>query len=61
MLRTIRTQVDVRECSVLYFKQGPRIWLCQSAGAAAPSGGRELHAVSDRGGAIIMGFALLHP
>ena len=22
-----------------FFKQGPRIWLCQSAGAAAPSGG----------------------
>ena len=21
------------------FKQGPRIWLCQAAGAAAPSGG----------------------
>ncbi len=33
-------------------KQGPRDWLCQTAGAAAPSGGRELHAVSDRGGSI---------
>ena len=31
-------------------KQGPRIWLCQAAGAAAPSGGRELRAASDRGG-----------
>ena len=31
-------------------KQGPRDWLCQTAGAAAPSGGRKLHAVSDRGG-----------
>ena len=27
----------------------PRIWLCQSAGAAAPSGGRELREASDRG------------
>ena len=33
------------------FKQGPRDWLRQTAGAAAPSGGRELHEVSDRGGA----------
>ena len=24
-------------------KQGPQNWLCQAAGAAAPSGGRELH------------------
>ena len=32
-------------------KQGPRDWLCQTAGAAAPSGGRELHEVNDRGGA----------
>ncbi|TAG32818.1 MAG: hypothetical protein EAZ34_09220 [Polaromonas sp.] len=31
-------------------KQGPRNWLRQAAGAAAPSGGRELHAVKDRGG-----------
>ena len=31
-------------------QQGPRDWLSQTAGAAAPSGGRELHAVSDRGG-----------
>ena len=31
------------------FKQGPRIWLCQSAGAA-PLGGRELHEVSERKG-----------
>ncbi|OYY36642.1 MAG: hypothetical protein B7X88_02885 [Polaromonas sp. 17-63-33] len=34
-------------------KQGPRVWLCQPAGAAAPLGGRELHAVSDRGGISI--------
>ena len=31
-------------------QQGPRDWLCQTAGAAAPPGGRELHEVSDRGG-----------
>ena len=29
---------------------GPRIWLRQSAGTAAPSGGRALHAVRNRGG-----------
>jgi FAD/FMN-containing dehydrogenase/Fe-S oxidoreductase len=33
-------------------KQGPRSGLRPSAGAAAPSGGRELHAVSDRGGLV---------
>jgi acetoacetyl-CoA synthetase len=33
-------------------QQGPRDWLRQTAGAAAPSGGRELHAVNDRGGSI---------
>ncbi len=32
--------------------QGPRDWLRQTAGAAAPAGGRELHEVSDRGGSI---------
>jgi multidrug efflux pump len=32
------------------FKQEPRGWLRQTAGAAASSGGRELHAVNDRGG-----------
>ena len=31
-------------------KQGPRIWLCQSVGAAAPPGGRELREANDRGG-----------
>ena len=35
------------------FKQGPRDWLSQTAGAAAPSGGRKLHEVSDRGGNIV--------
>jgi ADP-heptose:LPS heptosyltransferase len=35
------------------FKQGPRDWLSQTAGAAAPSGGRELREASDRGGDII--------
>ena len=34
-------------------KQGPRDWLGQTAGAAAPSGGRELHEVNERGGNII--------
>ena len=33
-------------------KPGPRNWLCQAAGAAAPSGGRKLHEVSDRGGHV---------
>jgi len=35
------------------FKQGPRDWLSQTAGAAAPSGGRELREATDRGGDII--------
>ena len=34
-------------------QQGPRDWLRQTAGAAAPSGGRELHEVSERGGDIV--------
>ncbi len=38
--------------SELLRQQGPRDWLGQTAGAAAPSGGRELHAVNDRGGSI---------
>ncbi len=42
--------IDVVDASP--FKQGPRDWLRQTAGAAAPSGGRELHEVSDRGGVI---------
>ena len=32
------------------FKQGPRDWPCQTAGAAAPAGGRKPPAVGDRGG-----------
>jgi 2-aminoadipate transaminase len=32
-------------------EQGPRDWLCQTAGAAAPSGGRELREANERGGA----------
>ncbi len=36
----------------MQFKQGPRDWLRQTAGAAAPSGGRELHEVNDRGGYV---------
>ncbi len=31
------------------YQQGPRDWLCQTAGAVAPLGGREPHAVGDRG------------
>ncbi|OYY38398.1 MAG: hypothetical protein B7X65_19040 [Polaromonas sp. 39-63-25] len=38
------------DCGDSSDQQGPRIWLCQSAGAAAPPGGRALHAVSNRGG-----------
>ncbi len=34
-------------------KQGTRDWLRQTAGAAAPSGGRELREVSERGGDIV--------
>ena len=34
------------------FKQGPRIWLRQAAGAGAPTGGREPRAVGERGGQI---------
>ncbi len=33
-------------------QQGPRMRLSRAAGAAAPSGGSELHAVSERGGSI---------
>ncbi|OOG43942.1 hypothetical protein B0B52_08525 [Polaromonas sp. A23] len=33
-------------------QQGPRNWLRQAAGAAAPSRGRALHKVSNRGGHI---------
>ena len=33
-------------------QQGPRDWLRQTAGAAAPPGGREPHAVGERGGDI---------
>ena len=31
------------------FKQGPRDWLCQTAGAAAPSGGSVVHEVTSVG------------
>ena len=31
------------------FKQGPRNWLSQAAGAAAPSGGSALHEVKSVG------------
>jgi hypothetical protein len=42
--------MDSQGARALSFKPGPRIWLCQYAGAAAPSGGRELREASDRGG-----------
>ena len=35
-------------------KQGPRDWLRQTAGAAAPSGGREPHAVGSVGAPIVL-------
>ena len=31
-------------------KQGPQNWLCQAAGAAAPSGGSALHEVFSKSG-----------
>ncbi len=34
-------------------KQGPRDWLRQTAGAAAPTGGRETRVVSNRGGKVL--------
>ena len=39
-----------KRVSQIPFEQGPRDWLRQTAGAAAPSGGRKRHAVRDRGG-----------
>ena len=39
-----------KRVSQIPFKQGPRDWLRQTAGAAAPSGGRELREANDRGG-----------
>ena len=48
----VRT-MGISENAVL-FKQGPRNWLCQAAGAAAPSGGRALHEVSNRGGNVAL-------
>jgi molybdopterin-biosynthesis enzyme MoeA-like protein len=36
-------------------KQGPRDWLSQTAGAAAPSGGSDPHAVGERGGSANRG------
>ncbi len=40
---------DVGEGVNCPFKQGPRDWLCQTAGAAPPSGGSEPHAVGSVG------------
>ena len=39
------------------FKQGPRDRLCRTAGAAAPSGGSEPHAVGSVGAHFILDFA----
>ena len=56
-------QIQVPRRNVtLSTKQGPRNRLCRAAGAAAPSGGRELHAVSDRGGYCFGGvMGLIEP
>ena len=40
------------DCGGSPFQQGSRDWLCQTAGAAAPSGGRELREASERGGHV---------
>jgi molybdopterin-biosynthesis enzyme MoeA-like protein len=41
-------------------KQGPRDWLRQTAGAAAPLGGSDLHAVRERGGIhFVPGFPVM--
>ncbi len=40
--------------AALPFKQGPRDWLRQTAGAAAPSGGSEPHAVGSVGAPIVL-------
>ena len=41
-------------------QQGPRDWLRQTAGAAAPSGGRELREASERGGIyFVPGFPVM--
>jgi molybdopterin-biosynthesis enzyme MoeA-like protein len=41
-------------------KQGPRDWLCQTAGAAAPSGGSDPHEVGERGGVhFLPGFPVM--
>ena len=41
-------------------KQGPRDWLRQTAGAAAPSGGSDPHAVGERGGVhFLPGFPVM--
>jgi len=44
---------DEPASTLLRSQQGPRIWLGQSAGAAAPPGGRALREASNRGGKIV--------
>ena len=39
----------VKPKDLVPFKPGPRDWLCQTAGAAAPSGGSVVHEVTSVG------------
>ena len=39
----------VKPTDIVPFKQGPRHWLCQTAGAAEPSGGSVVHEVTSVG------------
>jgi len=39
----------VKPKDLAFFKQGPRDWLCQTAGAAVPSGGSAVHEVTSVG------------
>jgi hypothetical protein len=39
----------VKSKDIVSFKQGPRHWLCQTAGAAALSGGSVVHVVTSVG------------
>jgi len=40
----------VKSKDIVPLKQGPRHWLCQTAAAAAPSGGSVVHEVTSVGG-----------
>jgi hypothetical protein len=39
----------VKSKDIVSYKQGPRDWLCQTAGAAAPPGGSVVHQVTSVG------------